>query len=46
MTMTRLIRSELRKLTTTKMPLAFLCVLITIAALNAMVCIAIHIFGL
>jgi hypothetical protein len=35
MTMTRLIRSELRKLTTTKMPLAFLCVLVTIAALNA-----------
>jgi ABC-type transport system involved in multi-copper enzyme maturation permease subunit len=35
MTMTRLIRSELRKLTTTKMPLAFLGVLITIAALNA-----------
>jgi hypothetical protein len=40
MTMTRLIRSELRKLTTTKMPLAFLCVLITIAALNAFAVIA------
>ncbi len=31
----RLIRSELRKLTTTKMPVAFLGVLIVIAALNA-----------
>ena len=40
MTMTRLIRSELRKLTTTKMPLAFLCVLIIIAALNAFAVIA------
>jgi hypothetical protein len=40
MTMTRLIRSELRKLATTKMPLAFLCVLITIAALNAFAVIA------
>jgi ABC-2 type transport system permease protein len=35
MTMTRLIRSEIRKLTTTKMPLAFLAVLVVIAALNA-----------
>jgi ABC-type transport system involved in multi-copper enzyme maturation permease subunit len=35
MTMTRLIRSELRKLTTTKMPWAFLAVLAVIAALNA-----------
>jgi ABC-2 type transport system permease protein len=35
MTMKRLIRSELRKLTTTKMPLAFLGVLFIIAALNA-----------
>ncbi len=33
--MIRLIRSELRKLTTTKMPLAFLAVLVVIAALNA-----------
>ena len=33
--MIRLIRSELRKLTTTKMPLAFLVVLVVIAALNA-----------
>jgi len=35
MSITRLIRSELRKITTTKMPLAFLAVLIVIAALNA-----------
>ncbi len=35
MTITRLIRSELRKLTTTKMPVAFLAVLVVIAALNA-----------
>jgi ABC-2 type transport system permease protein len=35
MIMTRLIRSEFRKLTSTKMPFAFLCVLVTIAALNA-----------
>lgn len=35
MTMPRLIRSELRKLTSTKMPLAFLAVLAVIAALNA-----------
>lgn len=35
MTMTRLIRSEIRKLATTKMPLAFLAVLVVIAALNA-----------
>lgn len=40
MTTIRLIRSELRKLTTTKMPLAFLCVLVTIAALNAFAVIA------
>ncbi len=40
MTMTRLIRSELRKLTTTKMPLAFLCVLVLIAALTAFAVIA------
>jgi len=40
MTMTRLIRSELRKLTTTKMPLAFLIVLITIAGLTAFAVIA------
>jgi ABC-2 type transport system permease protein len=40
MTMTRLIRSELRKLTSTKMPLAFLCALVTIAALNAFAVIA------
>lgn len=35
MTMSRLIRSELRKLTSTKMPWAFLSVLIAIAAINA-----------
>ncbi len=35
MTMTRLIRSEVRKLTSTKMPWAFLAVLVVIAALNA-----------
>lgn len=40
MTTTRLIRSELRKLTTTKMPLAFVLVLILIAALNAFAVIA------
>jgi hypothetical protein len=40
MTMIRLIRSEFRKLTSTKMPLAFLCVLVTIAALNAFAVIA------
>lgn len=40
MTMTRLIRSELRKLTTTKMPWAFLGVLAAIAALNAFAVIA------
>ena len=34
-TVTRLIRSELRKLTTTRMPVAFLIVLVAIAALNA-----------
>jgi len=35
MTWTRLLRSELRKLTTTKMPWAFLAVLVAIAAINA-----------
>lgn len=35
MTITRLIRAELRKLTSTKMPLAFLLVLVAIAAINA-----------
>ncbi len=40
MTMTRLIRSELRKLTTTKMPYAFIVVLLTVAALNAFAVIA------
>lgn len=40
MTIRRLIRSELRKLTTTKMPLAFVAVLIVIAALNAFAVIA------
>ena len=40
MTMTRLIRSELRKLTSTKMPLAFLLVLVAIAAINAFAVIA------
>jgi ABC-2 type transport system permease protein len=35
MNSTHLLRSELRKLTTTKMPLAFLVVLVIIAALNA-----------
>lgn len=38
--MIRLVRSEIRKLTSTKMPLAFLCVLITIAALNAFAVVA------
>ncbi|MDH4280447.1 MAG: ABC transporter permease subunit [Acidimicrobiia bacterium] len=38
--MNRLIRSELRKLTSTKMPLAFIAVLIVIAALNAFAVIA------
>lgn len=40
MTMHRLIRSEFRKLTTTKMPLAFLAVLVVIAALNAFAVVA------
>ena len=35
MTMKRLLRSEFRKLTSTKMPLAFIAVLVVIAALNA-----------
>lgn len=38
--MKRLIRSELRKLTSTKMPLAFVLVLLTIAALNAFAVVA------
>ena len=40
MTMTRLTRSELRKLTTTKMPWAFLAVLALLAGLNAFAVIA------
>ena len=40
MTMTRLIRSELRKLTSTKMPFAFLGVLVVLAGLNAFAVIA------
>ena len=40
MTMTRLIRSELRKLTTTKMPLAFLAVLAVLAGINAFAVVA------
>ncbi len=40
MTMTRLIRSEFRKLTTTKMPIAFVGVLVVISALNAFAVIA------
>lgn len=40
MSMRRLIRAELRKLTTTKMPLAFVIVLVVIAALNAFAVIA------
>jgi len=40
MTMTRLFRAELRKLTSTKMPFAFLGVLGVIAALNAFAVIA------
>ena len=40
MTMTPLIHSELRKLTSTKMPLAFLGVLVVIAAINALAVIA------
>ncbi len=40
MTTTRLIRSELRKLTTTKMPLAFLAVLVVLAGINAFAVIA------
>lgn len=40
MTMRRLIRSEFRKLTTTKMPFAFLGVLVGIAAINAAIVIA------
>lgn len=35
MTWTRLLRAELRKLTTTKMPLAFFIVLVVISAINA-----------
>lgn len=40
MTMSRLIRSEFRKLTSTKMPLAFLGVLLVIAAINAVAVIS------
>jgi len=40
MTMTRLIRAELRKLSTTKMPLAFLGVLALLAGLNAFAVVA------
>ncbi len=40
MTMNRLIRSELRKLTTTKMPWAFLAVLAVLAGINAFAVIA------
>ncbi len=40
MTMTRLVRSEFRKLTTTQMPVAFLGVLMAIAAINAVIVIA------
>ncbi len=40
MSMRRLIRAEFRKLTSTKMPFAFVCVLVTIAALNAFAVIA------
>jgi ABC-type transport system involved in multi-copper enzyme maturation permease subunit len=40
MNMNRLVRSELRKLTTTKMPLAFLSVLAVLAAINAFAVIA------
>ena len=35
MTLTRLVRAELRKLTTTKMPLAFLLVLIALSTTTA-----------
>lgn len=40
MTITRLIRAELRKLTTTKMPWAFLAVLAVLAGINAFAVIA------
>jgi ABC-2 type transport system permease protein len=40
MTWTRLLRAELRKLTTTKMPLAFIAVLVAISALTAVAVIA------
>lgn len=40
MTMTRLLRSELRKLTTTKMPWAFLAVLAVLAGMNAFAVVA------
>lgn len=40
MIITRLIRSELRKLTSTKMPFVFLLVLVVIAALNAFAVVA------
>ena len=40
MTMRRLVRSEFRKLTTTKMPVAFLGVLFAFAVINAVIVIA------
>ena len=40
MTMIRLLRSELRKVTTTKMPWAFLAVLVVLAGINAFAVIA------
>ena len=40
MNMTRLIRSELRKLTTTKMPWAFFAVLVVLAGINAFAVVA------
>ncbi len=40
MTMRRLIRAELRKLTSTRMPIAFVAVLVVIAALNAFAVVA------
>ena len=40
MTMTRLIRAELRKLTSTRMPLAFLAVLAVLAGINAFAVVA------
>ena len=40
MTMRRLVRSEFRKLTSTKMPLAFLGVLLAFAVINAVIVVA------